>query len=143
MAIAALFLCGGVEAAMYKWVDEAGQTVYSQTPPPSGNATRIERQAAPAPAEGERQREELRRELERSYDRAVDREQRATERRQAEEQRQARAKSCEIARRNLEVLQGLSKRQFNTPEGDYRTLADDEREQRIREARDNVEKHCD
>lgn len=143
MAIAAVLLAGGVEAAMYKWVDETGQTVYSQTPPPSGSATRIEQQSAPGPAEGERLREGLRKEVERSYDAAVEREQRAAERQKEEEQRRTRARNCEIARRNLEALQGLSRRQFNTPAGRYQTLTDDERQRRIREARDNIEKYCD
>jgi hypothetical protein len=143
MVVTALVLPGGVNAAMYKWVDETGQTVYSQTPPPAGPVTRIEKQAAPDPSGRERQRSELRREIERSYDEAVEREQRASERQKAEAERQARATNCEIARSNLEALQGQSRRQFNTPEGEYRTLTDDEREQRIRKARDNIEKNCD
>jgi hypothetical protein len=143
MAIAAVLLASGVEAATYKWVDETGQTVYSQSPPPSGSATRIERQAAPDPAEGERLREGLRREIEQSYDAAAEREQRDAQRQKAEAQRRTRAKNCEIARKNLAALGGLSRRQFNTPEGDYQTLTDDERQRRIREARDNIEKYCD
>lgn len=142
MAITALLVAGGVNAAMYKWVDETGQMVYSQTPPPSGDVVRIEKRAAPDPAEGERLREELRKEVERNYDKATEREQRTAERQKAEEQRKARAENCEIAGRNLEALQGLSRRQFNTPKGDYQTLTDDERQQRVREARENIEKYC-
>ena len=35
-------------AAMYKWVDASGRTVYSDQPPPDGNAERFKTSVAPA-----------------------------------------------------------------------------------------------
>jgi hypothetical protein len=128
---------------MYKWTDEAGQTVYSQTPPPGGNAVRIQAPPAPDPAEVERRRQELQRGIERSFDQAVEREASGAEHRGEERAGATRAANCEAARRNLETLQNLGKRRVRTPDGEYLVLSEDDREQQMREARDQISKFCD
>ena len=71
---AVFFLCaclvplGALSQSMYKWVDEKGRTVFSETPPPDGvkGATKIEVRTAPAEkpaADNWRQRDQQSREM--------------------------------------------------------------------------------
>jgi hypothetical protein len=140
--IVALLLWAGADAAMYKWIDETGQTVYSQTPPPSGDATQIEKAPAPDAAEAERRRQRLSEELERSYDQEMEEDQLRSEQEKTEGQRQARSKNCEAARKNLQTLESLGRRMVRTPEGNYLRLSEQERKAKIDKARADIEKFC-
>jgi len=143
IVLAGLIAAAGAQAAMYKWTDENGQTVYSQTPPPSGVALELKKPAEPDPAEAERAREALRKEIERSYDQAEERERVSDE--EAEQQRKdkARAKNCEIARNNLSTIENLGRRRLVTPDGKSVFLSEEERKAKMSEARSNIEKYCD
>jgi hypothetical protein len=143
LSLAALWLSMGAQAAMYKWTDENGQTVYSQTPPPSGEAVRIRKNAAPDPGQSARAREELRKELERSYDKTVEQEQARSKKADEQRERATRAKHCESALKNLAIIENLGRRRLRTPDGEYKILSEDDREVRIRETRAQIEKFCD
>lgn len=141
---AALIGCAGAEAAVYRWTDESGQTVYSQTPPPSGDAVRMEKPAAPPDAaDVDRERQELREQIERNYDREVEREQMRTEQAEAKRRRENRAQNCQAARQNLWTFENLGRRRVHTPDGEYLRLSEEQRESQIRKARAEIDDYCD
>jgi hypothetical protein len=127
---------------MYKWTDETGQTVYSQTRPPTGNATRIDKAPAPDPAAAEQRRQQLREQLERSYDQETEQGRLEAEEEEAERQRQTRSKNCEAARKNLQTLENLGRRMVRTPDGDYQLLSEQARQEKMEKARADIEKYC-
>lgn len=51
-------------------------------------------------------------------------------------------KNCTIAKNNLEVLESRTRVQIEE-NGERRMLTDTEREERLKQARENVKKYCD
>lgn len=92
---------------IYKWNDEQGQPQYSELPPPSGVPYETVRKPGGAATGAEagrdltQEQEELARKL--AEEEAKTQEQQEQAQKTADEQR---AKNCEIARKNVAVLQG-------------------------------------
>lgn len=105
--------CWGVMATaqaqqfIYKWTDEHGQLKYSELPPPTGVPYETVRKpagaaegAGPAARDLAREQEELAETL------AEEEAKRKAQEEQTQQQvEEVRAKNCEIARKNVEVLQ--------------------------------------
>lgn len=134
-----LVFAGPAAAAMYKWTDADGNVHYSQTPPPSGQA---EEMAPPPPSplspeEAEKRREQSRRSLlgeEKPQGEA------AAEGSDQAGNAEARAKACDQARHNLQVLkQG---RRIRDAEGNVTVLDEKEHAQRMAETRAQIEQLC-
>lgn len=141
---ALLTMTTGVHAAMYKWVDENGQTVYSQTPPPGGkqNAERIK--APPRPASDPNAAQQKTKEdadgfgERRSEKKTSEQDQKKMQQAEAE-----RKKQCEQMRQDIEILttRPVVRR---TPEGGGEpvVLTAEEREADVKEMRERLKKHC-
>ena len=126
----------------YRWVDENGVTVYSQSPPPGGeSATQIK--PPPPPSTGTddawKNVDEM---LQKSSDLEGERKRKADKKRNEEEKIQVKKRNCAAARRNLEVLQGPSRAMIRTPDGEYHRYTEKERQQKIVEAEAQIKKHC-
>ena len=137
---------GLASAALYKWTDENGIVVYSQTPPPSGQAKVI--RTAPGPDLEQRRQaaEALRSTVEQTQDAATARAQAREEKKQQQAQDnalQTRAKSCEIARKNLATLENLGLGRLRMPDGQTVFLSAEERAARMQETRTQIEQFCD
>jgi hypothetical protein len=105
--------CCGVMATaqaqqyIYKWTDEYGQLKYSELPPPAGVAYETVRKptgaaggSKPAARDLDKEQEELAQTL------AEEEARRKAQEEQTQQQvEEVRAKNCEIARKNVEVLQ--------------------------------------
>ncbi|WP_082674252.1 DUF4124 domain-containing protein [Thiohalocapsa sp. ML1] len=145
LALGGLLALGaaGAVAQIYRYVDESGETVYSQMPPPAGDATKITPDPGPSEAETRAATERLRRQLEIDFDRRHEAERQA--KLEAEEQQTAkeRADACRAARRNLDTLSNLGGRFLALPDG--RTVKPDpaQQAQLIEEARQQIEALCD
>lgn len=130
-----------IQAAMYKWVDENGKTVYSQHPPPSGAAEKIE--TAPTPTQSV---DEARKKLQETMQKLEDlREDRAITEEAASKQRneaEGRKKNCEMARKNLESLQAPPTSLIRENDGAYKRVPMDERQKRIDETRERIRENC-
>lgn len=127
---------------MYRWVDQNGATVYSQSPPPSGEATAIPQQPAPRPADVEAARKRLQQQLEKEFDAQQAASDRAAKHAAEQEARKRDDETCAAARRNLETITRLGSRRVVTPEGDEVYLSDERRRELTDEARDQIEKYC-
>lgn len=135
-------LCAPSSARVYRWVDENGVTVYSQTPPPSGDWDGVKTQPAPTAADHEAARERLKTQIEESFDTEQDKKQAAEEQAKKAEKEAKRAESCKAARQNLETLQNLGTRMVRTPDGRYLRLSEEEVAAKIDEAQRQIEEYC-
>jgi hypothetical protein len=127
---------------MYKWVDEKGVTHYTDSPPPSGNAQKIDIRATPpsapvAPPQSFQQKEEQTR---------GERVQKAQEAQKvsAEEARSNALKKgrCIQARRQVQVL-SIQRPLFNTNDkGEKVYIEDKDRQAEIDKWQAQIETYC-
>jgi hypothetical protein len=139
--LACLLTAAPAAAKTYRWVNEEGVTVYSQTPPPSGEAEVVK--PPPPPPTGAESRTPMEERLEAIEARRAEQEKRAQERARAEAEQERRRVNCQTARRNLEALQGPPRRLYATAGGEFERFTEEERQARIEEAREQIEYFCD
>jgi len=142
-----LFLAGSLwlscaMAETYRWVDENGVTVYSQTPPPGGvQADRIKAPSPPA-----RSPQDAWKGLDKQWQEMQDREDTEKERkvqREADEKLQSEIDSnCQAAKHNLQVLESHNRKLIKTPDGEYHRVLPEERQKHIEEARKIIQESC-
>lgn len=143
VAVVAGSLCMPLASAqMYRYVDESGVTVYSQSPPPEGNSVRIDAAAGPGDAEATAARERLRGQLESELDRRLE-EQQSAEASARAENATARAQACEAARGNLETLQSSQATRLKLPDGTTIRPTDEQRAGLIAETRAQIGELCE
>ena len=144
LVLGVALLPAAAQAATYKWVDAEGNITYSQTPPPSGDYERISGAARGGPGSstsGEQEMQRLR-------DSVADIDAQSEETRKREEvertiaeNEEIRKQNCEAARRNLEIYTTF--RRFRDKDGNVTRLPEEERLQRLEEARTQIETYCD
>ncbi|MCG8427948.1 MAG: DUF4124 domain-containing protein [Chromatiales bacterium] len=141
--IAALFVTTLGHAKMYRWVDENGTTVYSQSPPPDGKAaTEIKARKYPKPAPAPEKTEDDKEE-DNSADAETDKEKKKELARRKAESDEIKAENCKAARNNLQIYKDIGTRVLKTPDGLYQRLTDEEREKRIKEEKKRVKEFCE
>ncbi|MEJ2529032.1 MAG: DUF4124 domain-containing protein [Gammaproteobacteria bacterium] len=128
-------------ARTYKWVDENGKTVYSQSRPPSGKATIIK----PPPPQNTPS-EEIMKKLEAQRN-AISESRKKKDAAQSKEMTQARKaeikmKNCENAKKSLADIEPHSRIRMKMPDGSYKQLTYEERQKQIDMAKKNIEKYC-
>lgn len=136
---------GGVPcsaADMYRYVDENGVTVYSQSPPRDGDSVRMDAVSGPGEAESAAARERLRGQVEADVDRRLQQQQ-AAEASAADENAKARAQACEAARGNLATLQSSQATRLRLPDGSTVRPTDAERAELIAETQAQIGDLCD
>lgn len=139
MTLAGLASAGEV----YRWVDEEGVTHYSQTPPASDEASRVQVDV-PTPPEDEIDRaqkdlEQTARENEESRKERQEAEKRAAE--EAEKQAYL-EKRCNELRASLQALQ-QNRRILIEDDGGGRTrLSEEARQKRVEKRRKQIDKEC-
>ncbi len=142
LALASLW--GNAAADVYKWVDDRGQVVYSQSPPPPPkHSVRIKTVPGPDPAEIARAQQALQQSIEQGYDQEEKKRHARTQKEQQKEMQDMRAKNCEIARKNLNTIQNLGRRRVISPDGTPVFLSEEERAARIEKAQKNIQEYCD
>jgi hypothetical protein len=134
--------CVSTPAAMYRWVDENGVTVYSQTPPPSGDAVKLRKRPPPPARDVEAARQRTEQQREGVFDQTEAEKQAATEQAMREDEAHQREKNCAAARDNLETYQNLGPRRIRTADGRYLRLSEDEVRMEIDKAQAQIEEFC-
>ena len=128
-------------AKTYRWVDEKGVTVYSQTPPPSGEATLIKPPPPPAAAPDEIMKNLKRRQA--TIDAGKKKKEKtgkneSTEAKNAEKKKQ----NCEISRKNLKEITLHPRIKMKMEDGSFKLLSEEERQAKIDTYNKNIEKYC-
>ncbi len=143
----ALFLAGmpvsSAMAGMYRWVDDQGNVVYSQQPPPDN---RDVRQIAPPPPPAEKTENASQsiRELQKKLDAAAQERRKAMdEKTKAKAEQAQRKKRCQAARQDLKTLNERPPNTlYNMPDGQWKRLTPQERAERIKILNDAIETNC-
>ena len=138
---ATLLLSFTVQAQVYKWVDENGQTNYSQQPPPSGQAEVVD--VPPPPALNSQSAQE-------EIDQLIEQQKAAEEadqaaQKEAEEAAQQQAikdENCRIARQNLRQYQDNPGRRVVDEEGNVTRLREEDRQQKMLEFQEQIDLYC-
>lgn len=144
-ALLGVCVCAPATPAMYRWVDENGVTVYSQSPPPSGDAVKLKKQRAPGADDAAPTREQLQDRRRQALDEPEARNEaeagRTQQAKRAEDELQ-RAANCAAARANLETLQNLGRRMIRTPDGRVLRLSEDQVRTQIEKSQMQIEELC-
>jgi hypothetical protein len=130
------------QGEMYRWVDETGTTVYSQSPPPGTPATAIKPDPPPNPTEVSRAAERTRVLIEQDINRREDLAHAAEAAAKKAAEQTAAKSACNDARKNLEILQKGSYLPVRTPDGKTQFLTPDDLAKRIAEANAAIKANC-
>ncbi len=133
-----------VSSKMYRWTDDDGNVVYSQTPPPDDRPSKSIAPPPPPTVAPEKAQAETQK-LEQKLDKiAQEREKAKEEKAKKKEKSQADAAKCAAARKNKETL---TSRPPNTlwglPDGTYQRFTVDEREQKLEALNKAIRTYCD
>ena len=136
-------LAAPAPAQIYRYVDENGETVYSQIPPPQQDAVEITPDPGPSDAESAAAVERLRRQLEIDFDRRHEAKRQAGLKAEDAKNAELRSKNCDAARQNLDTLTNLGARFLSLPDG--QTVKPDAAQQArlMEEAREQIKQFCD
>ncbi|HKK04846.1 MAG TPA: DUF4124 domain-containing protein [Gammaproteobacteria bacterium] len=139
MLLSLLLPIGVVQAQMYKYTDKDGNTVYSQTPPESGDYQSLSApQPAPPGSNGSDQSDSAASDIQRD---AEDQAKQDEVDKLAAKNAQIRQQNCQAAKKNLQVYQVY--RRVKDQDGNVVRLTDEERQQKIQEAKDAIKEFCD
>lgn len=132
---------GSVSAAMYKWVDEQGNTHYSQQRPPNQDYQKVTPPPPPSSSAAE-ERQRLNNLLQKQSEttEAAAESDKEAKARQAEEERYR--KNCEAARKNLQTYQDLGHKKIVGEDGVAYYPSEEELADKIAEARAQIEEFC-
>lgn len=140
-ATMALLVSVSVQAQIYKWVDENGQTHYSQQPPTSGEAQLMD-VPRPPPINAEEAQQEVDELIEQQQE-AEKAELEAQQAAEEEAKQQAiKDKNCQIARQNLTNYQNNPGRRVVDEEGNVTRLAEEDRQQKMVEFQEQIDLYC-
>lgn len=142
LALGLALAASAAGAAMYKWTDSDGKTQYGQFPPPGAQTERISPSGTPhkvAPQDTGSPQQRLQ-ELE---DQQQKQGEQAAEAQAAEQRRQVHQENCSIARKNLAVLQEGGHHRVRLPDGTVTYLTDEQKQQRIEQANQQIKDNCD
>jgi hypothetical protein len=125
----------------YKWTDENGETVYSQSPPPAGG-TDVEKIKTPPPraARDNAKTNDAAAAFDKSHEEKKTAEEDHKKMQQAESERK---KQCEQMRQDVETLTTKPiVRRASEDGGEPVVLSTEEREAEVKELRESLKKNC-
>ena len=137
------FFSSFLMAQAYRWVDDQGNTVYSQLPPPDDRTVKnITPPPPPAESPEEAQKKldgEINQLNEAGKKRAVEKQYAAKKQADVKYNRQ----QCDNARMNLEAISNRPPQTlFQTGDEDYRRFTPDQRAAQIKQANETIKKYC-
>ena len=127
----------------YRWVDENGGTVFSQTPPPPGVEATVVGKPPPPAESPEVAQQRLQEQLQKLEDAREDRALAKDESAKATADKQRRKEGCNAARNNIELYDGTPpNRLIDDGSGNYRRVSQEERAAKIELARKYLDENC-
>ena len=142
LCISAALLQSPARGEMYKWTNAAGEVQYTQVPPPGGIKTEVIQGAPPPADDPDKINEKLQNEVD-AMDKTLTRQEgEAKEKSLRKEIDEAYEKNCISSRNNLARLQEGGRKRYLTADGQVIHLSEEERQQRINEAKDQIDEFC-
>ncbi|MCU7816706.1 MAG: DUF4124 domain-containing protein [Candidatus Thiodiazotropha sp. (ex Rostrolucina anterorostrata)] len=127
-------------AEIYRWVNEDGVVIFSQTPPPGAKAETVKiRNSSPSSANDSEDR--LKKLHQRLADSEEDRGLKKAKQKEQAEDKARNKQNCNAARKNLEQLTALANRLYKVGD-EYLRLTEEDRQKRMQQARDQIKEHC-
>ena len=142
LCISAALLQSPARGEMYKWTDAAGEVHYSQVPPSGGIKTETIQGAPPPAGNPDKINEKLQNEVDAMDETLTRQEGEAREKSLRKEIDEAYEKNCISSRNNLARLQEGGRKRYLTADGQVIHLSEEERQQRINEAKDQIDEFC-
>lgn len=139
--LAGLALSGQSYAVVYKWVDENGQTHFSQTPPEQSEVEVIKTQPSPA-VDVEKSQKEIDDLIKQQAEDDKIKQQQKQEQQQKAEQAKAKAENCKTARKNLKTYQDNPGRRMTDAEGNVTRPSEEKRQEMIKKLKEAVSEFC-
>ncbi len=137
--VTSFLFCINSYAEMYKWVDEEGNTHYTQSPPPSDIT--VETIKPPPKVDTEGASKTLDQQKKKANDLREKRITTAEEKQKAEEEAAEKEKKCQQAKARLASYQ-RPRVNLNNPDGTVRVISEDERQAEIKKSNEYIEKAC-
>lgn len=129
-------------AAMYKWVDEEGNTHYSQSPPSEGNEFR-EVAPPPPPAESPEEAQKRREAIAESIQKQASDKQAAKEEAAKEKAETAKNKErCDKLRKDIQTFQNRGRVRKINESGEYETMTDEAKSAQLQKMRAQLKEEC-
>lgn len=145
--LAVLMLAAPVVQAgqMYKWVDENGQTVYSQIPPTNAESQIVKPPPPPAtdPAQARKALDESIQRLDDAETARTEQEKAEGETRKISDNEAQVREACKASREELvELERGPPRKILIGPDGEAKRLSYEELQAEIADTKDYIEKNC-
>ena len=139
-----LFVCGilfciAASAEMYKWVDEDGNTHYSQSPPVSD--VEVETIKPPPTIDIDAANKALEEQKKKADKLKDERLTAKEEKKKAEEETAQKQKECDMAKKRLASYQ-RPRVNVKNPDGSLRVIEEEERQAEIKKSKEYIEKAC-
>ena len=142
LCLSAALLQSPAWGGMYKWTNAAGEVQYTQVPPGGGIKTEVIQGAPPPADDPDKINEKLQNEVD-AMDETLTRQEEATKEKNLRKEINAGyEKNCISARNNLASLQEGGRKRYLTADGQVIHLSEEERQQRINEAKDQIDEFC-
>jgi hypothetical protein len=142
LVLATLLVSVSVHAQIYKWVDENGQTHYSQQPPESGQAQVVD-VPPPPPVDVDEAQEEVDQLIEQQQAAEQAEQEAQQEAEEAARQQAIKEENCRIASQNLTQYQNNPGRRVMDEEGNVTRLVEEERQQKMQEFQEQIDLYCE
>ncbi len=146
VAFSVLFLTwlAPATARTYRWVDENGVTIYSQSRPPSGTNATVIKAPPPAPAsESSGTTNKLKARLEASEKAKKEKNEAKEKEEKTIRNAEIKKQNCENAKKNLSSLELHPRIKKKMDDGEYKILSDEERTADIEKAKKAIKKYCE
>ena len=137
------FFSSGLTAQAYRWINDQGNVVYSQLPPPDNREVKVIEPPPPPVEESEMAQEKLDAQIKQLEETEQERKLNTQATAQREAEAKYNAQQCTNARQNLEAITNRPPQTlFKTGDGTYRRFTEEERAEQIKRANDIIEKYC-
>jgi hypothetical protein len=127
---------------VYKWIDDIGETHYTQLPPADREYEVMKQAAAPAEDPG-KIRANLNEQAKTMDKQQKEKAEAVKDAEQWARIQKLRRENCAIAKQNLANLQQGGQKLIKTGDGQYIRLTDEDRQQRIDTANQQIEENCE
>jgi len=134
-----LLFAGSASAAMYKWVDEDGNTHYTQSPPPGD--IQAETIGPPPEVDTKQAVKQLQEQEKKLEEFEKQRQETAEEQRKKEEEIARKKANCELGRKRL-ASYTEPRVKFVQPDGTRVRATEEERQEQIKKSQEMIDEFC-